>query len=134
MDGMLFSSASIIGGTHARDGDRYICKSHDDGCVRLVHGDVDGGDGRRIGKDLIRDTLGQTLDQVHMRAFDDSRDVLGHTAVIDGVVEIVGLTGCGQIKVQGDIHDEGLWPFVFEGEHTVGAVGMYAGKCDGVHW
>ena len=69
-----------------------------------------------------------------MRAFDDSRDVLGHTAVIDGVVEIVGLTGCGQIKVQGDIHDEGLWPFVFKGEHTVGAVGMYAGKSDGVHW
>ena len=40
----------------------------------------------------------------------------------------------GQIKVQGDVHDEGLWPFVFKGEHTVGAVGMYAGKCDGVHW
>lgn len=91
MDGMLFSSASIIGGTHARDGDRYICKSHDDGRVRLVHGDVDGGDGRRIGKNLIRDTLGQTLDQVHMRAFDDSHDILGHAAVIDGVIEIVGL-------------------------------------------
>ncbi len=134
MDGMLFSSASIIGGTHARDGDRYICKSHDDGRVRLVHGDVDGGDGRRIGKNLIRDTLGQTLDQVHMRAFDDSHDILGHAAVIDGVIEIVGLAGGGQIKVQGDVHDEGLWPFVFKGEHTVGAVGMYAGKCDGVHW
>ena len=36
MDGMLFSSASIIGGTHARDGDRHICKSHDDGRVEAL--------------------------------------------------------------------------------------------------
>ena len=41
---------------------------------------------------------------------------LGYAAVIDGVIEIVGLTGGGQIKVQGDVHDEGLWPFVFKGE------------------
>ena len=51
-----------------------------------------------------------------------ARDVLWPHGLIMVSLRSSDLTGCGQIKVQGDVHDEGLWPFVFKGEHTVGAL------------
>ena len=65
MDGMSSAVRPLsVARTREMETD-HICKSHDDGRVmkRCTVTSMEAT-GRRIGKNLIRDTLGQTLDQV----------------------------------------------------------------------
>ena len=65
------------------------------------------------------DALGDRLDQVDRVALDRGDDLLGELAVVDGVSEVVGGGGGGEVSPDRDVDDELLAVGLLEVEDAV---------------
>ena len=69
--------------------------------------------------DGIGHLAGDGLDKVAGGAFDDCGGDVGKLGVIDGLGQIIGGGGLGELGPAGDIHDEGLAGALFFFENAV---------------
>ena len=91
----------------AVDDDRDVGELQRDRGVRLVHRHLDRLH-PRVGEHVVRDPAGDRLDQVGGRAGDDRGGALRELAVVQGVGEVVGRGGGGEVQPDGDVDDEVL--------------------------
>ena len=117
---------------HTGDADGYVVERHGDGRMRLMHGHVHLAH-RWHGQQPIGDALRKVLDKIGMLTFDHGDNLFRGATVIDSIVQIVACPCRRKIHVQRSVHNKRLGAFMFEFQHAMRAVGMYAGKNDSIH-
>src|ERR1700722_4445185 len=118
--------------SRALDDDADVVEGRGDRGMRLVHGDANAAHLRGGFQHRLGDGAGGGLDQAIAARAERFRRRLHHLVIGDGVLELVGVRGFGQIDIQYQIELEGLPDLGLVLHHAVIGVQRQPADEDGI--